>query len=70
MNDRFREFVTLLFVAGVLAFSYPLLSLFDQPVLLFGIPLLYLYIFLVWLGVIGLLAVIMERYHHNDGEAD
>lgn len=70
MDNRFRESISLLFAAGVLAFSYPLLSLFDRPVLPFGIPLLYLYLFLAWLGVIGLLAVIMERFDHDDGEED
>ncbi len=37
-----------LFLLGLLLLNYPLLSLFDAPSIIFGIPLLYGYIFLVW----------------------
>jgi hypothetical protein len=42
-------------------FNYPILSLFNQAGSLFGIPLLYVYIFAAWAGVIGLVAWIVER---------
>lgn len=37
-----------LFFLGVVLLNYPLLSLFNQPRLVWGIPLLYGYVFLVW----------------------
>jgi hypothetical protein len=48
------------FLLGVLLFNYPLLALFNRDVSVFGIPLLYAYIFLAWALLIGLLALITE----------
>lgn len=46
---------------GCVLFNYPVLSLFSKPGALFGIPLLYLYIFVVWAVLIGLIAWVIER---------
>ena len=59
--ERLVEGLVILFVAGALAFNYPLLALFDRLFLLFGVPLLYAYLFLAWLAVIALLAVIVAK---------
>jgi len=56
-----KEYIIILFVAGVLALNYPLLSVFDQKLLPLGIPLLYLYIFIVWLTIIALMASIVKK---------
>ena len=48
------------FLLGVLLFNYPLLALFNRDVSVFGIPLLYAYIFLAWALLIGLLALVIE----------
>ena len=37
-----------LFFFAVLAFSPALLAIFSRPVFLFGVPMLYLYLFGVW----------------------
>jgi len=54
---RSGEWSVVLFVVALLAFNPPILSIFSVPELLFGIPVLYLYIFAVWGVVIALLAV-------------
>jgi hypothetical protein len=54
------RFVALLLL-GALAFSPPLLSIFSVPRILFGIPILYLYLFAAWGGLILLLARISRR---------
>ena len=46
-----------LFAFGWLALTYPLLGIFAQPHMIGGIPVLYAYIFAVWLVVIVLLAL-------------
>ena len=56
-----RSRLVLLFVAGWLLLNYPLLSLSDRPVLIAGIPLLYGYLLLVWLGLIVGIYVILEN---------
>ena len=54
---RNGEWSVVLFVVALLAFNPPVLSIFSVPDLLFGIPTLYLYIFVAWGGVIVLLAL-------------
>ena len=49
------------FLLGVLLFNYPLLALFNRTVLVFGVPLLYAYIFAAWALLIGLAALVVER---------
>jgi hypothetical protein len=49
------------FLLGVLLFNYPLLALFNRMVLVFGVPLLYAYIFAAWALLIGLAALVVER---------
>lgn len=49
------------FVLGVLLLTYPILSLFNREQMLFGIPVLYIYIFVAWALLIGLFAFIVER---------
>ncbi len=51
-----------LFLIGVLLFNYPLLSLFSRAGMLWGIPVLYVYIFSAWAALIGLMALVIERY--------
>lgn len=46
---------------GCVLFNYPVLSLFSKPAALFGIPLLYLYLFAMWALLIGLMAYLIER---------
>lgn len=50
-----------LVLIGVLALNYPLLSLFSGASFLFGIPVLYLYLFFIWGAFISLAALIIER---------
>ena len=50
-----------LFIFGVLALNYPLLALFSKATLWFGIPLLYLYLFVFWIIFIIFIAFVAER---------
>lgn len=63
MNHRFLKGQRLIavFVIGALLFSYPILSLFNRPKLLFGAPILYVYLFVIWAVLIALYAFIVER---------
>ena len=46
---------------GLLLFNYPLLAVFNVPGTLLGIPVLYVYFFLAWGGLIALMALVIER---------
>ncbi len=50
-----RERMVALFLLGVLAFNAPVLLLFNIDAYVFGIPLLYVYLFVAWAGLIALL---------------
>jgi hypothetical protein len=45
---------------GVLLFNFPILALFNVPGALFGVPVLYLYIFAAWATLIALMALVAE----------
>ena len=55
------ERLVALSVLGFLLFNYPLLALFNRPETLFGIPVLYAYIFAVWCLLIALIALVAEK---------
>ena len=53
-----------LFLLAFLAFNPPLLSIFSADLVIFGVPLLYLYLFGVWgliIAMIGLQAAAARR---------
>ncbi len=50
-----------LFLLGCLLFNFPLLALFNVKGAVFGIPILYAYLFAAWALVIALVVAIMER---------
>ncbi|MEZ4705968.1 MAG: hypothetical protein R3A44_02105 [Caldilineaceae bacterium] len=49
-----------LFLLGCLLFNYPILSLFSRGERLWGVPALYVYIFIAWAALIGLMALVIE----------
>jgi hypothetical protein len=50
-----------LFVLGCLLLSYPLLALFNNGGVVLGIPVLYAYLFGVWIGLVALMGLVVER---------
>ena len=49
------------FLLGCLLFNYPLLYLFNADHRIFGVPLLYVYVFAAWALLIALVAVVITR---------
>ena len=41
-----------IFILGFILLNYPILSIFNTEAFLFGIPILYLYLFSVWMLLI------------------
>ena len=46
---------------GLVLFSYPLLAVFNVQATVAGIPVLYVYFFVAWGALIGLMALVIER---------
>lgn len=58
-----------LFLLGWLMFNRPLLSLFNRGDAVFGVPLLYAYLFAAWALFIALLAFIAPTNARRDGSS-
>jgi len=58
-ETRGQRFVALCML-GIVLFNYPVLALFNVPGTLFGIPVLYAYIFIAWAALIGMMALIAD----------
>jgi hypothetical protein len=57
------------FFLGALLFNPPLLGLFGVPRTILGVPVLYVYVFAAWLGVIVLAALAAgQRRERAPGE--
>ena len=67
-HDRTREFLIALFLFGVLLLVPPFLLVFNRPVRVLGLPLLYLYLFAAWTGLIALGAVIARRIDRDGAD--
>lgn len=55
------ERLVALFVLGSLVLTYPLLALFNRSGTVFGIPMLYVYLFGAWAALIALMALAVTR---------
>ena len=60
MNDRKGQRFAALCMLGTLLFNFPVLALFNVPGTLFGVPVLYAYMFAGWAALIALMALVAE----------
>lgn len=58
-ESKGQRFVALCML-GLLLFNYPILALFNVSGVLFGVPVLYAYIFVAWAILIALMAFVAE----------
>ncbi len=66
---RSAEKSVALFLLGLVCFTPPLLGIFGMPERVFGLPVLYLYLFAVWGALIALAARIAGRRRGDDDAA-
>ena len=59
-HERKGQRLIALFILGCLLFNYPVLSLFNVAREIFGVPVLYAYIFAAWTLLIVLMALAAE----------
>ena len=65
-RGRAGAFSVSLFLFAAVMFLPPIVTLVEGEADLFGIPVIYLYLFAVWLGVVALIYVIAERFAPSD----
>ena len=63
MQERERKGQRLiaLFILGCVLFNYPVLSLFNVASEVFGVPVLYAYIFVAWALLVTLMALTVQE---------
>ena len=61
-ESKGQRFVALCML-GLLLFNYPILALFNQSGSVFGVPVLYAYLFVAWAALIALMALVAEADH-------
>jgi hypothetical protein len=62
MQERMRSGrLTAAGAIGLLLLNFPLLSLFDRQVRVFGVPLLWVYLFVLWAALIALIAYVVRE---------
>lgn len=59
--ERMNQRLAAIFFVGCLLVNYPILSLFSRKGIVFGVPILYVYIFTAWVLLVGLLALAAEH---------
>jgi hypothetical protein len=59
-SDVKSQRLVALSMLGVLLFNYPMLALFNVAATVFGIPILYAYIFSAWSLLIACMAYVVE----------
>ena len=71
-ESKLNKRLVALFLFGCVLFNFPILSLFNSEIPIFGLPLLLVYIFGIWCLLIGLtaLATRFRSEKHKDESVD
>ncbi len=71
-ESKLNKRLVALFLLGCVLFNYPILSLFNYEIPIFGLPLLLVYIFGIWCLLIGLtaFATMFRSKEHKDDSDD
>lgn len=67
---QLRESWIIFFILGVIMMTFPFLHIFNKPILLFGVPLLFLYFTLGWLVSIIVIYLFMIASNHESKSTD
>lgn len=59
LESKGQHFMALCML-GMVLFNYPILALFNVSGSLFGVPVLYAYLFIAWAALVALMAYVAE----------
>lgn len=65
---QLRESWIIFFILGIIMMTFPFLHIFNKPILLFGVPLMFLYLTVGWMISIIVIYLFMIAGRHNDNE--
>lgn len=72
-NNRLRDISVTFLIGAILIFMPPYVKIFDQQSFLFGIPVLHIYLFVLWfVGIIltGVVSHIIVRHGRQARESN
>jgi hypothetical protein len=61
-----KETWVIFFILGIIMMNYPFIHIFDTPIRIFGMPALFLYLFVGWLISIGVIFLFVKAISLND----
>ena len=67
---QLRESWIIFFILGIIMMTFPFLHIFNKPILLFGVPLLFLYLTVGWIISIIVIYLFMLASRHEDKSTD
>jgi Na+-driven multidrug efflux pump len=67
---QLRESWIIFFILGIIMMTFPFLHIFNKPVLLFGVPLLFLYLMTGWIISIFVIYLFMIASRHENKSTD
>jgi len=68
-----KESWVIFFILGLIMLNYPFFSIFNKPILFFGLPLTFIYIIGGWaisILVIYLFTLAIRHENHSDNDTD
>ncbi len=66
---QLRESWVIFFILGIIMMTFPFMHIFNQPVLLFGFPLMFLYLTVGWAISITVIYLFMIASRTDDRSA-
>ncbi len=67
---QLRESWIIFFIIGIIMMTFPFLHIFNKPVLLLGMPLLFLYLTAGWIVSIIVIYLFMTASRHEEQTTD
>lgn len=67
---QLRESWIIFFILGFIMMTFPFLHIFNKPVFLFGVPLLFLYLTAGWIISIVVIYLFMIASRHEEQSTD
>lgn len=66
---QIRESWIIFFILGIIMMTFPFLHIFNKPTILFGLPLLFLYLTLGWIiSIIVIYLFVIANNHGNESK--
>ncbi|MSN26654.1 MAG: hypothetical protein GJV46_12390 [Geobacter sp.] len=67
---QLRESWIIFFILGIIMMTFPFMNIFNKPVMLFGFPLMFLYLTIGWAFSIFIIYIFMRSFSSLNQNGD